>query len=497
MKRLLVALLLVPTLAFGAFTEFYCDATNGSNLNSGSDAGTSVYTSTNGNWSTSTHVFTPTDGSNPATASPGVTVGQFASIYVDGASVGVFIGRVTVVANATNGAITIVAASGTGTSGAAPTTSATARTIKVGGCWKGPNAASNFPFQFTSFSSATDAGADRPRVNFKNNASYSVTSNISVGSFGNCTAMGYSSAVGDGGKATFDGGSNAITILTTSSSFADWRDLIFVSSATTSSNDNLSVSGGLGQIFTHCISHGSRGNGFGGSSDSSFIECEAYGNNLSNTSSKAGFATAGGQLIRCYSHDNTGSNTDGFLDNNSSSQSATTFFHSISDTNGRNGFELTGNTALVSFESCDTYNNGTDGIKTSGGQQALVYIENCNFIKNGGWGVNYTATGTNGALAYNNGYGSGTQVNTSGAVTGNVTETGAVTYASGVTPWNSPTTGDFRISLPAANFAGRGVWTQTGNSKTGSVGYPDIGAVQSLTGPNGTFSKETSGGYSH
>src|SRR5215472_6750624 len=104
MKRFLIVLLLIPYLAFGAFTEFYMNASTGSNLNGGSDAGTVTYTSTNGNYNAGTGVFTPTDGSNPVTA--GVTVGQFASIYIDGATVGVFVTRVTAVTNATNGTIT-------------------------------------------------------------------------------------------------------------------------------------------------------------------------------------------------------------------------------------------------------------------------------------------------------------------------------------------------------------------------------------------------------
>ncbi len=40
MKRLIVILFLIPSLAFGAFTEFYCDTTNGNNLNGGSSTAT-------------------------------------------------------------------------------------------------------------------------------------------------------------------------------------------------------------------------------------------------------------------------------------------------------------------------------------------------------------------------------------------------------------------------------------------------------------------------
>src|SRR6184192_2760283 len=86
--------LLLPSLVFGTFTEFYCQ-TGGSNLNAGSTTNnTAAYTSTNGNWNGSS-IFTPTDGSTPASS---VSVGDFASVYLDAASVAVFVARVTVVA---------------------------------------------------------------------------------------------------------------------------------------------------------------------------------------------------------------------------------------------------------------------------------------------------------------------------------------------------------------------------------------------------------------
>jgi hypothetical protein len=102
-----------------------------------------------------------------------------------------------------------------------------------------------------------------------------------------------------------------------------------------------------------------------------------------------------------------------------------------------------------------------------------------------------TSTSTSGFI-YNVGYGSGTQANGSADAIANLTQSGTVTYASGVTPWSAPTTGDFRINLAAANWAGRASFTESDGSVSGTVGYPDIGAAQSKTGPGGTFSKEVS-----
>src|SRR5512139_2727305 len=120
-----------------AYTEFYCDPVNGSNLNAGSTTdAAAVYTATNGGWDSGTGVFTPAAGDPSAT----VSVGMFASVYLDAATVAVFVGRVTAVDSTT------VTVSLTVKIGTAPATSANGRTIKVGGAWKGPNAAVNWPF---------------------------------------------------------------------------------------------------------------------------------------------------------------------------------------------------------------------------------------------------------------------------------------------------------------------------------------------------------------
>src|SRR5438105_4554317 len=98
-----------------AFTEFYCNPSTGDNLNAGSTTGSAPYSSNAGNWVQGTRVFTPTDGSTPAS---NVSVGDFASVYPDGSSSPAgFVGRVTAVAAGVNGAITI---DGTAKFGSAP-----------------------------------------------------------------------------------------------------------------------------------------------------------------------------------------------------------------------------------------------------------------------------------------------------------------------------------------------------------------------------------------
>ncbi len=473
-----------------AFTEFYCGS-GGSNLNSGSDAGTSVYTSTSGNYSSTTHIFTPTDNSNPATASPGAAVGQYASVYINGATIAVFIARITAVQNATNGTITL---SSTIRAGAEPTTSSGNMTIKVGGVWLGPNGATAFPMSLTNFLNLNATASTKVRLNLKNNQTYTMTAGVTTANGSVMTAQGYTSAVGDGGRATIDFGTTTGNLWTTgSASRAFYADLIFVSSATSGTGNLIITTTTSAVIFYRCVAHGARNAGFnvvGGYG--ACIECEAYDCNKANTSSIGGFyngsSTTPTAFIRCISHDNaSGVNAHGFW-----SQASSSFQNCIADTNAGSGFSFAASGGTVnSMESCDAYNNGVDGITSTSVDP--VIIENCNLVKNTGWGINCSGVATNGVIN-NCAYGSGTQANGSGTSTiaGSLLEAGAITYASGVTPWTDPANGDFRINLAAANFVGRGAFTETAASYAGTVGFPDIGAAQSKTGTGGTFTKATS-----
>src|SRR5262249_49902200 len=116
----------------------------------------------------------------------------------------VYIARVTTVAAGVNGAITL---STTAKAGTAPTSSATGRTIVVGGAWLGPNGATGFPFNFVT-NALVDGSGNFPCVNLKNNATYNITAQISHTNAGPIMFCGSSSTVRDGGKATIDGGTS-------------------------------------------------------------------------------------------------------------------------------------------------------------------------------------------------------------------------------------------------------------------------------------------------
>jgi hypothetical protein len=448
----------------GTWTELYCQS-GGSNLNGGSDnSNTAKYTSTNASWNQGTFVFTPTDGSNPVSA--GVAVGDFASIYLDGATVGVFIARITAVVNAANGAITV---SFSANAGASPGTLATGRTIKVGGAWKGPNGASGFPLTLTpGINRLQNVAGDLARLNLKNDATYSVSATIGS-QLGTMMAQGYATAPGDGGKATLDIGAIDNVILQTAAGNAFYTDLIFSTSATTGSS-NLVIDA-LRSNWFRCIFHGARQAGLilsGGSA----TECEAYNCNRSNTAGVGGFVqgSVGGSLIRCYSHNHIGSNADGFV-----IQSLSYLINCIADTCGGKGLRTTSFSGLLFINNSDFYNGSSDAISIPSGNSAMVFIENCNFIKNAGAGINNASAAF--GFSFNCGYGSESMANGASDTLGKIQKSGSITYPADTTPWTAPTTGNFTVNGAPAIGTGRGVFIETGNSKTGTLGTPNIGAA--------------------
>lgn len=466
-----------------AYTEFACRS-GGSNMNGGAIASNGepatspVYSSTNGNWN-GTATFTPTDGSTPLGLA---AAGDWAHVFVDGSTTPVYIARVTNVAAGVNGVITL---STTAKAGSAPTSSATGRSINIGGAWLGPNGASGFPFTLLT-SVLQNVGSDRPRCNFKNDQTYNITAAITVSGTGPIIFQGYTTTFGDLGKATIDGGTSgaSYTLLNVSNtSGQSFCDLIFGNNGATGSalgvqcsNTNSTAS------FKRCVVHDVRGHGFVGGSNlyTKWIECEVYNCNQSNTASQAAFTGGTGlpaTAIRCIAHDNTSSNTSGFIN-------IPNVISCISDTNGQYGFVIASNTNTM--VNCDAYNNGSDGIRGNNGGTSELYIENCNLVKNGGWGINLAFGATSRADVVNCGFGAGTQVNASGSITAGsgsaVEAVGTVTYANDVTPWTDPANGDFRVNLAAATNAGRGAFTQTSASYTGTVSILDIGAAQAAAG---------------
>lgn len=461
-----------------AFTELYCDASTGANVNGGSDAGSPSMSDTAGTGavSTVTHQYTSV-ATNGA-----VAVGQMISIYSGAATVPAFTARITVVTGG-SGSVWVITYSTTAVSGTEPTTGSTYK-AQVGGAWKGPNAAENHPFGFIA-AAMTNASGDAIRVNFKNGTNYAITAAVTHNLTGPVRFEGYTSAVGDGGKAVIDGGTSgasyALFTCSSGNGGRHWKNLIFQNNGATGSASGVSLSATGGEdIIEGCVVNNVRGYGLSiGSPEIQSVECEIYAANQSNTGGLSGFLsnTTMSVFTRCIAHDNTGSNTSGFK-----FASGAVLINCISESNGQYGVNCADN-YIRQFSGCDFYNNVSDGVRLAGsaGFGYVVGFNNCNFVKNGGFGINMTAGNATGTL-YKCGFGSGTAANTSGATNGlgKMDISQNVTYAANVTPWVDPDNGDFRITLPAAKGTGRGTYTQTAASYAGTVGYPDIGAAQHI-----------------
>jgi hypothetical protein len=208
-----------------SYTEFFCDPVNGNNVNGGRPIG-GVYpiVYTNGGWDSTTGIFTVASG-NPV--NDGVQVGDYAAVINDGAAPGLG----TMIARITARDATTITVSLTVTCGSAPGTGASGKTIRVGGAWKGPNGSDQWPTQSSLGSLWVATAAEAPiRVNFKNNASYLTSVQISFAQ-NFLTWEGYSAAAGDGGRATIDAQGNAVNVVSLSSNDTVVRNLIFANSA--------------------------------------------------------------------------------------------------------------------------------------------------------------------------------------------------------------------------------------------------------------------------
>ncbi len=477
--RIALFVLLVAVARATVYTEFYVQTT-ASNLNAGSttaDAAAFTYTSAvlAGGWNSATGVFTVASG-NPS--GDGVAVGDFASVYVTaGATVATFVGRIT--ARDT----TTITVSLTAVGGTPPATDALGgTTIKVGGAWKGPNAAVAFPFGFASAAMNDGTTSHYPRVNFKSGVTYAITAAMTHSiNTGPVTFEGYTTTVGDGGFATIDGGSPSASyvLLTVSGSNVAFRNFIGQNNGTTTGTSNLFAFSGNGCYISRVVAHASRGPGISISGAGSIAtKLEAYDCVKGGTSGQAGIAASGAGVRVSYSisHSNTTTNANGFSGSN------TTIWKScIAAENAAAGFRVTSTGA--SIEECDAWSNGGDGADFTSASATVLLVKNSNFLKNGGFGINSSGGSIRMGRVENCGFGTGTQVNTSGDLAANISVPvsvgGSITYASNATPWSSPSTGDFRVTLAAAKGTGNGTFTES-TSYTGTVAYPDVGAAQSL-----------------
>lgn len=465
------------------FTEFTCRS-GGSNLNAGSLDGSAeaatapLVTYTNGAWVSGTGVFTPASG-NPV--SDGVAVGQWVSIYTDGASAPTgFVARVTARDTLT------ITVSLTAKSGTIPTTGVSGITLVVGGAWQGPNGTSGFPFGFVQ-NTLTNAAGDTPRINFKNAATYSVTAAVSHSLDGPTVFQGYATAFGDYGRAVLDGGTggSGYDLLALNNTSLDIVDFELANNGGTGNTALLLNMPGAHAQALRLVIHHSRGSGLSFSGGGYVYECEGYACNLGGSGGSVAVFLANhySRFVRCIAHDTScpGYSTGGF---------GVDYDECVADTCSI-GFDfLSGGITSGRLRRCDAYNNTSHGVSVNGAAGSIVYLENCNLVDNGGYGVT-VSTNVRRVRLFNCGFGAGTRANTSGQTNGasGLEVIGSVTYATDVTPWVDPANGDFRINLDASKGTGRGNFMQTASGYAGTIAYPDIGAAQHQEISSGSGSK--------
>lgn len=504
MKLSVLILMLIAQCATAdslvSYTDFFCNnnLSGTSNLWAGSTSTASpVYQAANGNWN-GTSIYTPTDGSTPANT---VSAGMWASVFLDGSIVAVYVARVTTVAAGVNGAITLSTGASAGT---APTSGGTGRSIAVGGCWHGPGTGdqlggqggttNSFPIGFFA-QTLTNSSQFAPRCNFKGGTTYSITNVMIQNNTGPMIFEGYTTSVGDGGKATFDGGTTgtSFSLLRIDAGKCSYIDLIFNHNGNSGASCIVTNGAGGNQFYKGCVFANGMGSGYhGGLAFQTLVECEACTNNQSNTSGFAGFRDAGSEscFIRCKSHDNSGNNTVGFQTGES------VLIDCISTGNGSHGLNSS-STSWLTVKNCDFRGNSGSAINLSSATVGgILYIENTDLFKSTANGI--AATGTSareGAITY---YvsGTGTEQNTSGDLANNIQGNKlnalfinhGISFPSNLTPWVDPANGNFTLSQNTTNRAtGAGVFTEfTLNSPTNTVSYPDIGAAQAAS-TNGGF----------
>lgn len=479
-----------------AFSERYCDASVGSNLNGGFPIG-GIYpvTSTGG-------TFTQGGGAGgndrfaAAAGTPfsGCAVDDCVAVYADGGSAPTgYVGVVTVV----NGGGASLDLHLTRFSGTRPTTGGS-RTAVVGGPWKGPNGASFFPWGFLTAASTNAAGLEQC-VNFKNGTDYEVS--FAEGSTGATQSAvgpiwwaGYTNTPRDGGEATITGDITDLpyNFLVISGARHSFKNLAFnrngVDVGTNANGPQMINVTGADSYWEQCRFTNSWRTGLRiGGTGGIVVECEAAGCNVDGANNFAAFVnTEECYFLRCWAHHNTKvsdeSDCHGFIVSGATGE--TSIFDScISSHNGGSGFRVDGNSFHAEFRNCTIAHNGGDGIRipsTSGGVNAsLVLITGCVISENGEWGVRMDNTTNWGPVMRGNAFFG----NADGSISGGNSSLVSGTITLSADPFVDGDNGNFDLNITSGggadvrNAAPGGFLSPVTYSDT-TTGFPDGGAAQ-------------------
>lgn len=409
MKTTLAILLLSGQLVYGAspFTEWFCvkAESGGTNVNAGSTTNTPVFNQTGGNFTNTTGGFAKA-GANFS----GVTVGMWASVYVDGSIVTPFVGRVVLVDDV-NDFMLITNIAGFGTK---PTDGTGNRSCRVGGPWYGPYGTATYTDGFpldAIENRATNFPSLPPRVNMKDDHDYIITSNVVRNIRGYVRFEAFHDIPGDAGDvypwrmANIYADTNTAVMFyqpfVNSGNFNEYRYLNISGGGTNSNgaiHTNMVSSTGSGSVWYRCRFHRSWEGGLviGGASgigNQLIVECESDRNNINGANATGGFmASQDSTWVRCWSHDSNwrgDTDADGWYVD--ASAEIVTFRDCISSGNAGRGWQFTGSTIFLDMTGCAAVSNGNFGMSWTASSFSItngstVNLEGCIYVGNT-WGL--------------------------------------------------------------------------------------------------------------
>jgi len=367
-----------------AFTNFYLIAggAGSADINAGSSIGAAQVTTTNGNWNSGTGAFVASGGTPFAST----VVGDYASVYVDGATVTTFVGKVTVVTDSTHITVDVSSIK----YGTAPSTNATARSCTINGSWATEQVLAGGGL-------ATFTMPQSTKINIKGNLTLAASRTVSMN--GAATApvwfSGYNTNPGDLDNDRTNSLAKPIwtvsagNVLTCNGTLHLWSGLSIIGNR---SGTVWQFSGNFGMI-SRCRSE-----------------------NQSSNAAALALSTANNQVV-CYSwfKTPTTATTTGVINAGGNG----TFIGCVADTGGIAGWNLGG---VCTFIDCICLNNVGAGILTA--TQRIIAI-NCTFYACTVDGIKWTGTpgnasavigcifsGINGGAAITNGINNASGTNT-------------------------------------------------------------------------------------
>lgn len=366
-----------------AFTSFFVVGGVGADINAGSTTGAAPNAAaTGGSWTNASNTFVATGG----TPFAGANVGDYVSVYVDGATVTTYTAQITTVVSDVS-----VVLSGTIKYGTAPTNGAANRSAVLGGAW-------NTEQVLAAGGLATFTVPQSTKINIKQ-ATYTITASRTISMAGATTTplwfSGYNTTPGDLDNDTTNGLSkpifalNATFLLTTSGTHQIWSGL----SVTGSRSGTIWTASGTSALYSRIRSDNTSANAaaFAFSATGTGLYQYCYFK-VPSTATTTGVVSvgAGAQVyVGCVA------DTGGLAGFNSATTTNIVYYNCVAINNTGAGF--LSSTGTVRMLNCTVYNSTVDGYKASGTPGATVEIIGCLFVS----GSNTMTNGINNASGTN------------------------------------------------------------------------------------------------